>query len=177
MPESIHDTLERVRRPMVHIKYEVETLGAIEMKEIPFVVGVMADLSGKPDKPLPKLKDKDKRKFVEIDRDNFDKVLAGMKPQLSFMVDNKLTEEDTQMKVALKFNSLDDFHPEHVVKQIKPLNELLNERQRLSNLVDKVESYDKLKDQLLDIIENTDELQKVGEEIGLKETDKEPKKE
>ena len=102
MPESIQHKLDRVRPPRVHITYDVEIGDAIEMKEIPFVVGVLADLSGKPDEPLPKMKD---RKFIEIDRDNFDQVLEGMSPRLAYRVDNKLTDDDTKMAVELKFKS------------------------------------------------------------------------
>ena len=115
--ESLQHTLDRVRAPRVHLTYDVEIGDAIEMKEIPFVVGVLGDLSGKPDEPLPRLKD---RKFIEIDRDNFNKVLEGMKPRLAFRVDNKLTEEDTKLAVELRFKSMDDFHPERVADQIEP---------------------------------------------------------
>ena len=108
MAESLQHTLDRVRAPRVQITYDVEIGDAIEMKEIPFVVGVLADLSGKPDDPLPKVKD---RKFVEIDRDNFNQVLAGMKPRLAYRVDNKLTDDDSKMAVELRFKSPDDFHP------------------------------------------------------------------
>ncbi|MCK7512008.1 MAG: type VI secretion system contractile sheath small subunit [Desulfobacterales bacterium] len=87
--ESLQHTLDRVRAPRVQITYDVEIGDSIEMKEIPFVVGVLGDFSGKPDEPLPKLKD---RKFIEIDRDNFNKVLEGMKPRVAYRVDNKLDE-------------------------------------------------------------------------------------
>ena len=115
--ESLQHTLDRVRSPRVQITYDVEVGDAIEMKEIPFVVGVLADLSGKPDEPLPKMKE---RKFVEIDRDNFNNVLAGMKPRLAYRVDNKLTNDGTQLAVELRFKSLDDFHPEQIAKQVDP---------------------------------------------------------
>src|SRR5919112_3017687 len=104
--ESIQSKLGRVRPPRVHITYDVEVGDAIQLKELPFVVGVLADLSGKPDEPLPRLKD---RKFVEIDRDNFNKVLAGMKPRLAFPVDNKLQNDGTKINVELKFSHIDDF--------------------------------------------------------------------
>src|SRR5512133_2515781 len=113
--ESLQHTLDRVRSPRVQITYDVEVGDAIQMKEIPFVVGVLGDLSGNPDEPLPKLKD---RKFVEIDRDNFNTVLAGMKPRLAYKVDNKLTDDDSKIGVELRFKSLDDFHPERVAEQI-----------------------------------------------------------
>ena len=116
--ESTQHKLDRVRRPRVHITYDVQIGDAIEMKELPFVMGILADLSGKPDEPLPRLMD---RKFVEIDRDNFHDVLKGTKPRIAFRVDNKLTNDDTKMGVELRFNSLDDFEPEQVVKQVEPL--------------------------------------------------------
>src|SRR3954449_10413267 len=102
--ESTQHKLDRVRKPRVHLTYDVEIGDAIELRELPFVAGVLADLSGKPEEPLPKLKD---RKFVEIDRDNFDKILAGMKPRLAFQVDNRLQDDGTKMNVELKFSSMD----------------------------------------------------------------------
>jgi type VI secretion system protein ImpB len=129
--ESIQHKLDRVRAPRVQITYDVEIGGAIENKELPFVVGVLADLSGKPAEPLPKLKD---RKFVEIDRDNFNQVLEGMKPRLAFRVDNKLGgKEDSQIGVELKFKSMDDFHPEQVAQQVEPLRKLIEARRKPRN--------------------------------------------
>ncbi len=161
MAESLQHKLDRVRAPRVHITYDVEIGDAIEMKEIPFVVGVLGDLSGKPDEPLPKLKD---RKFVEIDRDNFNNVLEGMKPRLAFKVDNKLTEEDTKIPVELNFKSMDDFHPERVADQITPLRKLVDARQKLSDLLGKLDGNDKLDELLQDVIKSTDSLQKLGDE-------------
>ena len=106
--ESTQHKLDRVRSPRVHITYDVEIGDAIEMKELPFVIGVLADLSGKPEEPLPRLKD---RKFVEIDRDNFNEVLKGMKPRLAFQVDNSLADDDTKLGVELRFQNMDDFSP------------------------------------------------------------------
>jgi type VI secretion system protein ImpB len=173
--ESLQHVLDRVRSPRVHITYDVEIGDAIEMKEIPFVVGVLADLSGKPEDPLPRLKD---RKFVEIDRDNFDKVLEGMKPRLAFKVDNKLTGDNTKMAVELRFKNLDDFHPEQVADQIGPLRKMLEARQRLSDLLNKLDGNDKLDELLQNIIANTESLQQLGKEVGVKSTqDPSPKKE
>jgi type VI secretion system protein ImpB len=163
--ESLQHKLDRVRPPRVHITYDVEIGDAIEMKEIPFVVGVLTDLSGKPEDPLPKLKD---RKFIEIDRDNFNNVLEGMKPRLAFKVDNKLTGENTKLGVELRFKSIDDFHPENVVRQVEPLRKLLEARQRLSDLLSKLDGNDKLDELLQEVIASTDTLQKVGEEAGIK---------
>src|SRR5215469_1828180 len=111
MAESIHDKLNRVRKPRVHITYEVETEGAQIMRELPFVVGIMGDFSGDPTAPLKSLTD---RKFVQIDRDNFNDVMASMTPGLKLKVDNKLADDGTQMSVDLKFNSLGDFEPARV---------------------------------------------------------------
>lgn len=171
--ESLQHKLDRVRPPRVHITYDVEIGDAIEMKEIPFVVGILADLSGKPDTPLPKVKD---RKFVEIDRDNFDSVLEGMKPRLAFRVDNKLTDDDTKLNVELRFKSIEDFHPERVVQQISPLQKLLDARQKLSELLNRLDGNDKLDELLQGVIANTESLQQIGREVGAQrpegETDK-----
>ena len=166
--ESLQHKLDRVRAPRVHITYDVEIGDAIELKEIPFVVGVLADLSGKPEEPLPKLKD---RKFVEIDRDNFDRVLEGQKPRLAFRVDNKLTGEDTKMAVDLRFKSIDDFHPERVVQQIDPLRKLLDVRHRLSDLLNKLDGNDRLDELLQQVISSTESLQQLGKEAGVATTD------
>lgn len=171
--ESLQHTLDRVRSPRVQITYDVEVGDAIEMKEIPFVVGVLGDLSGKPDEPLPKLKD---RKFVEIDRDNFNNVLAGMKPRLAYRVDNKLTDDDTKMAVELRFKSLDDFHPERVAEQVTPVKKLVEARQKLSELLGKLDGNDKLDELLQDVISSTESLERLGQEAGVtkkEETDKE----
>jgi type VI secretion system protein ImpB len=171
--ESLQHTLDRVRAPRVQITYDVEVGDAIEMKEIPFVVGVLGDLSGKPDEPLPKLKD---RKFVEIDRDNFDNVLAGMKPRLAFRADNKLTDDDTKMAVELRFKSIDDFHPERVAEQITPVRKLVDARKRLSDLLNKLDGNDKLDELLQDVISSTDSLEKLGAEAGVKKSEDEESK-
>ena len=168
MPESLQHTLDRVRSPRVQITYDVEIGDAIEMKEIPFVVGVLADLSGKPDEPLPKVKD---RKFVEIDRDNFNQVLAGMKPRLAYKVDNKLTDDDSKMAVELRFKSLDDFHPERVAEQVTPVRKLVDARKRLSELLAKLDGNDKLDELLQDVLANTDSIEKLGQEAGVEKTE------
>jgi len=170
--ESLQHTLDRVRSPRVQITYDVEIGDAIEMKEIPFVVGVLADLSGKPDEPLPKLKD---RKFIEIDRDNFDKVLEGMKPRLAFKVDNKLANDDTKIAVELRFKSMDDFHPERVADQITPLRKLVEARRRLSDLLNKLDGNDKLDELLQEVVNSTDSLEKLGSEAGVVKQEEENK--
>ncbi|MBI5556203.1 MAG: type VI secretion system contractile sheath small subunit [Deltaproteobacteria bacterium] len=172
--ESLQHTLDRVRAPRVQITYDVEVGDAIEMKEIPFVVGVLADLSGKPDEPLPKLKE---RKFIEIDRDNFNNVMDGMKPRLAYRVDNKLTDDDSKIAVELRFKSLDDFHPERVAEQITPVRKLVEARKRLSDLLNKLDGNDKLDELLQDVISNTDSLQKLGKEAGVEKKEAETTKE
>ena len=164
--ESLQHTLDRVRSPRVQITYDVEIGDAIQMKEIPFVVGVLADLSGKPDKPIPKLKD---RKFIEIDKDNFNKVLEGMNPRLAYKIDNKLTDDDTKMAVELRFKSMDDFHPENVAQQVTPIRKLVEARTKLTNLLNKLDGNDKLDELLQEVITSSDSLQKLGEETGTGE--------
>jgi len=133
MAESLQHKLDRVRSPRVHITYDVETGGAIEKKELPFVMGVFGDFTGQPEEPLPRLKD---RKFVEVNPDNFDSVLAAMKPHLAFGVENKISDDPDAggLRVNLKFRSMDDFEPTQVAKQIKPLNDLMELRTKLSDL-------------------------------------------
>jgi type VI secretion system protein ImpB len=162
--ESTQHKLDRVRPPRVHITYDVEIGDAIEMKELPFVVGVLADLSGKPDQPLPRLRD---RKFVDIDRDNFNDVMKGMAPRLAFKVDNKLANDDTKLAVELRFNNLDDFEPERVVNQVEPLKKLLEVRRQLSDLLAKTDGNDRLNERLQEIINNTELLQQIGKEAGV----------
>jgi type VI secretion system protein ImpB len=161
--ESTQKKLSRVRPPRVHITYDVEIGDAIEMKEIPFVMGVLADLSGKPEEPLPRVKD---RKFVEIDRDNFDSVLKAQKPHLAYRVNNKLADDDSKLGVELRFDSLEDFEPERVVNQVEPLRKLLEARSKLSDLLSKMDGNDKLVEVLDNVIKNTDSLQKISQEAG-----------
>src|SRR3954449_5394283 len=121
MSRSIHDKLSRVRKPRVHITYQVETEGAVVEKELPFVVGVLGDFSGNPTQPLKPLKD---RKFIQIDRDNFNDVMSRMTPGLNLKVENTLAGDGSQMAVQLKFNSMEDFEPGKVVQQVEPLRQL-----------------------------------------------------
>lgn len=165
MAESLQHKLDRVRSPRVHITYDVETGGAIEKKELPFVMGVFGDFTGMPEEPLPRLKD---RKFVEINPDNFDTVLAAMKPHLSFQVENKISDDPDagQLKVNLRFKSMEDFEPTQVARQIKPLNELLELRTRLADLRGSLQGNDKLDDLLQDALRDSDKLSKLKDEIG-----------
>ncbi|HET6576199.1 MAG TPA: type VI secretion system contractile sheath small subunit [Fimbriiglobus sp.] len=162
--ESLQHKLDRVRRPRVQITYDVETNGAMQKVELPFVVGVMADLSGMPKEPLPGLKE---RKFVNIDRDNFDDVLDKAAPRLAVRVQNKLTDENTQLNTELTFKSIEDFEPAQVAKQIAPLNELLEMRHKLSQLLSKMEGNDKLEAMLGDILSNTEKAMALAKELGV----------
>jgi len=161
--ESLQKKLSRVRPPRVHITYDVETGGAIEKRDIPFVVGVLADLSGQPDKPLPPIKD---RKFVEIDKDNFDSVLGKVNPRLAFKVDNRLSEDDSRLGVELKFKSMSDFEPAAVAKQVPALRKLLELRNSLHNLRGSLIGNDKLESLLQDMLNNSDSLKRIAAETG-----------
>ncbi len=162
---SIQKKLERVRPPRVNITYDVETGGAVETKELPFVMGVLADFTGQPVDPLPRLKD---RKFVEVTPDNFDDVLASMKPHLSYTVENKLSDDPSKGKIAvdLTFKSLDDFSPEAVAKQVGPLRELLDLRTKLADLRGALQGNDKLEELLQGALNDADKLAKLKSEIG-----------
>jgi len=163
--QSTQHKLDRVRPPRVHVTYDVEVGDAIELKELPFVMGVLGDFTGQPSEPLARLRD---RKFVEVNPDNFDSVLEGMKPHLSFSVENKLSEEAdaAQLKVDLHFKSLDDFEPENVARQVKPLKELLDLRTKLSDLRGSLQGNDKLEELLLDAVGDKTKLDKLKKEMG-----------
>ena len=164
MKASIQKKLGRVRPPRVHITYDVETGGAIEKKEIPFVVGILADLSAQLAKPLPNLKE---RKFIEIDRDNFDQVMARQEPRLAFKVDNKLTSEGGRMGVELKFKQLADFEPQNVARQVEPLHRLLDLRTKLANLRSSISGNDKLEELLQKAIAETEAIRRQSSESDL----------
>ena len=157
--ESTQKKLSRVRPPRVQITYDVEIGDAIETKELPFVLGVLGDYSGNPKVPLPKLKE---RKFVEIDRDNFDEVLKGVAPRLAIRVENRLKDDGTQMGMELNFSKLDDFEPQNVVNQVEPLKKLLEVRTRLSDLKNKISGNDKFEELLDEIMRDTEKLKKIG---------------
>ncbi|WP_414834008.1 type VI secretion system contractile sheath small subunit [Afifella sp. YEN Y35] len=159
--ESVHQKLERVRKPRVHIKYEVETEGAMVVKELPFVVGVLGDFSGDPTEPL---KPFGERKFVQIDRDNFDEVMRRMTPGLNLSVENTLADDGTDMQVSLRFDSLSDFEPGAVVNQVPALKALLDARNELRDLMSKADRSEDLERLLEDVLQNKGDLDKlVGE--------------
>jgi len=165
MPESIQKKLDRIRPPRVQITYDVEIGDAIQMKELPFVGGILADLSGTPEEPLPKVKD---RKFVEIDRDNFNDVMASVKPRLAIRTENKLTNDGSKMNMVLNFSCIDDFNPVNIVQQVKPLRKLYEARQRLTDLLTKLDGNDDLDFLLQDVVKNTDQLQELKSLVGGK---------
>jgi type VI secretion system protein ImpB len=165
--ESVQKKLTRVRPPRVQISYDVHVGDAIELKELPFVLGVMGDFTGQPVEPLPKLKD---RRFVDVNPDNFDSVLESMRPHLAFSVENKLSEDPNagNLKVDLNFRSLEDFEPEQVARQVRPLRELLELRGKLSDLRGTLQTNEKLDQVLMDAVSNTEKLDKLRSEIGTK---------
>jgi len=152
------------------VTYDVHIGGAIQIKELPFVVGVLADLSGKPATPLKAVKD---REFVDIDPDNFNKVLAGMKPRLAFEVDNRLPDPKTatgKLPVELKFESMDDFSPERIADQVEPLRKLVEARARLANLMSKLDGNDQLDTLLQEVVGNTEAQKRIRDEARPTET-------
>lgn len=161
--ESTQHKLDRVRAPRVQLTYDVEVGDAIEKKELPFVAGVLGDFTGKPVDPPGKLKD---RKFVNVDKDNFNDVLKGMKPRVEMQVENKLAGDGSKLAVELNFKSLADFEPEQVVDQIEPLRKLLEARQKLADLRNKMAGNDKFEDLLNEVLQNTDKIAQLGREVG-----------
>jgi len=163
--ESTQTKLSRVRPPRVQISYEVNAGDAIEIKEIPFVMGVLGDFTGMPTEPLEELK---KRKFVEVTPDNFDDVLAKMKPHLAFSVENKLSDapDAGKLKVDLNFRSLEDFEPENVARQVPALREMLDMRRKLADLRGSLQTNDALEKELQDIVNNTEKMKQLEAELG-----------
>lgn len=163
MAESLQHKLDRVRRPRVQITYDVETNGAMKKTELPFVVGVMADLSGMPSTPLKPLKE---RKITNIDRDNFNDVLGKSGARIATKVDNELTGDGSKLAVELNFKKMDDFEPQAVAAQVPALKELLDMRHKLTQLLSKMEGNDKLESLLADVIANTEAAAKMAASIG-----------
>lgn len=172
--ESTQTKLTRVRPPRVQITYDVQIGDAIELKEIPFVLGVLGDFAGHPAQDLPKLKD---RKFVEVTPDNFDDVLASMKPHLAFSVENKLSEnpDAPKLKVDLSFKKLEDFEPEQVARQVKPLRELLELRSKLADLRGSLQTNQTLDELLQDVINSSEKMQQLRAEVGSAQPEEEEK--
>jgi type VI secretion system protein ImpB len=162
--ESLQKKVGRVRPPRVQITYDVQVGDAIEKRDLPFVAGVLADLSGMPDKPLPPIL---KRKFVEIDRDNLNDVMKKIGPRLAFKVSNRLNEDDTKLNVELNFESMDDFQPARIAQQITPLRKLLELRNSLANLRSSLIGNEKLDNLLQEVVQNQELLRQAGAEAGI----------
>jgi type VI secretion system protein ImpB len=161
--ESVHDKLDRVRKPRVHITYQVETEGAVVEKELPFVVGVLGDFSGTPTSPLKPLRD---RKFIQIDRDNFNDVMARMTPGVNLRVENTLADDGSEMAVNLALRSIEDFEPGRIVQQVEPLRKLLETRNKLRDLLSKVDRSEDLENLLDRVLQNTTDLQQLSSDLG-----------
>ncbi|MFK5914345.1 MAG: type VI secretion system contractile sheath small subunit [Woeseiaceae bacterium] len=164
MADSIHDKLKRVRKPRVHITYDVETNGAVAEKEIPFVMGVMGDYSGDNVDNKKALKD---RKFSQIDRDNFNEVMNNVSPELSMKVENTLEDDGSEISVDLAFKSMEDFEPHRIVEKVEPLKRLLETRNKLRDLLTKADRSDDLESILEDVLSNTDAIASLSSELGL----------
>lgn len=168
--ESLQKKVGRVRPPRVQITYDVQVGDAIEKRDLPFVVGVLADLSGQPDQPLPPIA---KRKFVQVDRDNVNDVMKKIGPRLAFKVPNRLSEDDTKLNVELRFQSMEDFQPAKVAEQITPLRKLLELRNSLANLRASLIGNEKLDNLLQEVIQSQELLRQAGAEAGIHEAEKE----
>jgi type VI secretion system protein ImpB len=164
MSGSVHSKLNRVRKPRVHITYEVETDGAQIVRELPFVVGVMGDFSGDPTQPLRPMAD---RKFTQIDRDNFNDVMARMNPGLNIKVENTLADDGSELSLNLKFSSMDDFDPARVVEQVPALKALLETRNKLRDLMSKADRSDELESLLEKALQNDAEMKQLSSELGI----------
>lgn len=165
MAESIHDKLKRVRKPRVHITYDVETNGAVAEKEIPFVMGVMGDYSGDNTNKKP-LKD---RKFSSIDRDNFNEVMRNISPELQMKVENTLEGDGSEMAVNLNFKSMEDFEPHKVVEKVEPLKKLLDTRNKLRDLLTKADRSEELEAVLEELLSNSEAMTSLSSELGVGE--------
>ena len=163
---GVHDKLKRVRKPRVHISYEVETGGAMVQKELPFVAGVVGDFSGDPTEPLKPLRE---RKFIQIDRDNFNDVMARMNPGLNIKVENTLAGDGSEMAVDLSFKAMEDFEPGKLVQQVEPLKKLMDTRNKLRDLLTKVDRSEELENLLEKVLQNDGDLKQLSDELGVKE--------
>lgn len=170
MSDSIHDKLKRVRKPRVHISYDVEKNGAVEKKELPFVMGVMGDYSGDNAEDKKSLKD---RKFSQIDRDNFNEVMGNIAPQVNMKVENTLEDDGSEMSVELKFKNMDDFEPQNIVENVDPLKKLMDTRNKLRDLLTKADRSEDLENILEEVLSSTDALASLQGELGTDEEKKE----
>lgn len=172
MGESVHDKLQRVRKPRVHLRLDVHTDGAMEVNELPFVVGVMGDFAG--NNSTNELGTLRNRKFTEINRDTFTQIMQRIKPGLSLKVENTLKGDGSQMGVNLKFDSMESFEPGNVAKQIEPLKQLLETRQKLSALLTTMNLGPKLETTLEEILKNTDQTKQLLDEVNKQNPPEQP---
>lgn len=172
MSESIHNKLKRVRKPRVHITYEVETNGVQVKKELPFVVGVMGDYSGDNTENRKALKE---RKFVQIDRENFNEAMSKVNPKLNLQVENTLAGDGSKMAVNLDFHNMDDLSPEAIVEQVPALKKLLEARSKLRDLLSKADRSEELENVLEDILKNTDNVAALSRQLGIDAQEEEEK--
>jgi type VI secretion system protein ImpB len=170
MSDSIHDKLKRVRKPRVHITYDVETNGALQQKELPFVMGVMGDYSGDNAENKKALKD---RKFSQIDRDNFNEVMNNISPSLDLKVENTLESDGSEVAVNLDFKSMEDFEPQNIVNKVDPLKKLMETRNKLRDLLTKADRSEELENILEEVLSSTDALAALQGELGTDEDKKE----
>ena len=161
---SVHDKLGRVRKPRVHISYEVETGDAAIERELPFVMGVLGDFAGDPGEPLKPVAE---RKFVQIDRDNFNDVMARIAPGLNLKVDNTLADDGSQMAVNLKFRSMEDFEPQNIAQQVPALKALLETRAKLRDLMSKADRSEELEQLLEQVLQDEKKLKELSSQLGL----------
>lgn len=161
---SIQEQLGRVRKPRVHITYEVETEGAMVLRELPFVVGVLGDFSG--DAPVSN-KPLKERKFVQIDRDNFNEIMSKVEPKLNLKVENTLAGDGSEMALELIFKNIDDFEPAKVVEQVEPLKKLLAARNRLRDLLTKADRSEQLEALLEHVLSDETALTSLSSDLGL----------
>jgi type VI secretion system protein ImpB len=164
MSDSIHDKLKRVRKPRVHITYDLETNGNVVEKEIPFVMGVMGDYSGDNADSKKPLKE---RKFSQIDRDNFNEVMSKVNPQLRMKVENLLEGDGSEMAINLDFKNMEDFEPHRIVEQLEPLKKLMDTRNKLRDLLTKADRSEELETILEDVLSNTNALSSLSSELGV----------
>lgn len=163
MAQSTQHSLDRVRPPRVQITYDVETGGAIVKRELPYVIGIMADLAGKPSEPLPPVKD---RKFVQIDRDNFNDVMAAIGPRLAIRVPNRLQKDGDPLNVELHFKNIEDFDPVALLKQVPALRKLYEGRTRLRDLLTKLDGNDELDALLKRVVDSTETQEALRKDLG-----------
>jgi len=165
--DTVYKKLSKVRKPRVHISYEVETNGATEKKELPFIVGVMGDYSG--NNPTVSKKSLKDRKFIQVDPDNFDEVMGKIGPGVSMKVKNTLADDDSEIKIDLAFKSMSDFEPQNIAKQVEPLRKLLETRQKLTELLSKADRSENLESLLENVLQDNESLKNIANELQEKQ--------